>query len=63
VPASVAALSDAKPRNRSIEARRAARMGKFERERLIVDSLNRGVAVAEIAERRRDGEAHARARA
>ena len=49
--ASVAALSAAKPRNRSIEARRAARRAKFERERLIVDSLNRGVSVAEIAAR------------
>jgi hypothetical protein len=51
VPASLALHPAAKPRNRSIEARRAARRAKFERERLIVDSLNRGVAVAEIAER------------
>ena len=49
--ASVAALSAAKPRDRSIEGRRAARTRKFERERLIVDSLNRGLAVAEIARR------------
>ncbi len=48
---SVALRPAAKPRNRSIEARRAARMHKFERERLIVDSLNRGVSVAEIAGR------------
>ena len=47
----VAAPPAAKPRNRSIEARRAARQAKFERERLIVDSLNRGVPVAEIAAR------------
>ena len=40
-----------KPRNRSIEARRAARRARFERERLIVNSLNRGVSVVEIAER------------
>ncbi len=49
--ASVAALPGAKPRNRSIEARRVARMRKCERERLIVNSLNRGVSVAEIAQR------------
>ena len=41
----------ARPRKRSIEARRAARVGKAERERLVIDSLNRGVSVAEIAER------------
>jgi transposase-like protein len=51
MPASVALHANARPRDRSIEARRAARAAKFERERLIVDSLNRGVAVAEIAER------------
>ena len=49
--ASVTVLSAAKPRNRSIEARRAARQARFERERLIVDFLNRGVPVAEIAAR------------
>ena len=38
-------------RDRSIRARRAARQKKFERERLIVDSLNRGVSVAEVAGR------------
>ena len=41
----------AKPRNRSIEARRAARVEKAVRERRIVDSLNRGVSAAEIAAR------------
>ncbi len=41
----------AKSRNRSIEARRAARLAKAGRERLIVDFLNRGVSVAKIAER------------
>ncbi len=49
--ASITVLSPGKPRNRSIEARRAARLATFERERLIVDSLNRGVSVAEIAAR------------
>ncbi len=49
--ASVTILSAEKPRNRSIDARRAARRATFERERLIVDSLNRGVSVAEIAAR------------
>ena len=49
--ASVALHPAEKPRNRSLEARRAARREKFERERLVVDSLNRGVSVAEIAER------------
>ena len=49
--ASVAVLSADKPRNRLIEARRGARRAKFERERLIVDCLNRGVSVAEVAQR------------
>ena len=49
--ASVTVLYPEKPRNRSIEARRAARLARFERERLIVDFLNRGVPVAEIAAR------------
>ena len=49
--ASVAALPGAKARDRSIAGRRAARWEKFERERLIVDFLNRGVSVAEIAGR------------
>ena len=39
-------------RNRSIEARRAARLEKFKRERLVIDYLNRGVSVAEIAVQR-----------
>jgi hypothetical protein len=47
--APVALHSDAKPRDRSIAARRAGRRAKFERERLIVDCLNRGVSAAEIA--------------
>ncbi len=51
MPASVALHPAAKPRDRSIEARGAARRAKFERERLIVDFLNRGVSVAEIAQR------------
>ncbi len=51
MPASVALHPAAKPRDRSIAARRAARRARFERERLIVDYLNRGVSVAEIAER------------
>src|SRR5271157_2100215 len=38
-------------RDRSIEARRAARQAKARRERRIVDLLNRGVSVAEIAAR------------
>ena len=38
-------------RDRSIEATRAARLKKFERERLVIDYLNRGVSVAEIAVR------------
>ena len=42
-------------RKRSIEARRAARLEKARRERGIVDLLNRGVSVAEIAARRAAG--------
>ncbi len=49
--ASLALHPAAKPRDRSIEARRAARREKFERKRVIVDFLNRGVPVVEIAER------------
>ena len=49
--ASLAVHSAEKPRDRSIEARRAARRVRFERERLIVDSLNRGVPLVEIAGR------------
>src|SRR5271166_6186984 len=48
-------------RNRSIEARRAARLKKARREARIVDLLNRGVAVAEIAAR--DGVTEKRMRA
>ena len=44
-------LSADDPRDRSIAARRAARRQRFERERLIVDCLNRRVSAAEIAER------------
>jgi len=40
----------AAPCNPSTDGR-AARLAKFERERLIVDTLNRGVSVAEIAAR------------
>ena len=43
--ASVALHPAENPRNRSLEARRAARRVRFERERLIVDSLNRGLSV------------------
>jgi hypothetical protein len=39
----------AQARNRAIEARRAARLEKFKRERLVIDYLNRGVSVREIA--------------
>jgi len=38
------------PRDRSVEARRAARRAKASRERRIIASLNRGVPVAVIAE-------------
>jgi hypothetical protein len=41
----------ARPRNRSIETRRAKRVEKAVRERRIVDLLNHGVSVAEIAGR------------
>ena len=51
MPVSVALHLAERPRNRSVEARRAARQAKLERERLIVDFLNRGVSVAEIAQR------------
>ena len=46
-----ASVEIAPTRDRSIEARRAARLAKFKRERRILDLLNRGVAVAEIAAR------------
>jgi hypothetical protein len=51
VSPSVALHSAARSRNRSTEARRAARLEKLDRERLIVDYLNRGVSVPEIASR------------
>ncbi len=46
---SVEAVPPAAPRKRSIEARRAARRLRAEREKLIVDFLNRGISVPEIA--------------
>ena len=51
MPASAALVCPETPATGSIEARRASGQKKFERERLIVDSLNRGLPVAEIAER------------
>ena len=44
-------IPPAQVRDRSIEARRAARLARAQRERRIVDLLNRGVTVAEIAAR------------
>jgi DNA-binding NarL/FixJ family response regulator len=44
-----ASVETAPPRDRSIETRRAARLAKAGRERRILDLLNRGVSVAEIA--------------
>ncbi len=49
MPASVETVAAAP--KRSIEARRAARLEKARREGRIVDLLNRGVSVAEIASR------------
>ena len=49
------------PRDRSVEARRAARQAKASRERRIIESLNRGVSVAEIAEWEDVGEKRMRA--
>jgi hypothetical protein len=49
VSESVEAAPPAAPRNRSIETRRAARRLKHEREKLIVESLNRGISIPEIA--------------
>ena len=46
-----AASQPARERDRSTEGRRAAREEKFERERRIVNYLNAGVSVVEIAER------------
>jgi transposase-like protein len=37
------------PRRRSTKVRREARLAKYERERLVVEYLNRGVSVPEIA--------------
>ena len=51
MPEPIAFPSAAKPRNRSIEARRAARVDKGLKERRIVDFLNRGVSIVEIAAR------------
>ena len=48
------------PRDR-LEARRAARQAKARKERRIVELLNRGVSVAEIAEQEDVGEKHMRA--
>jgi DNA-binding NarL/FixJ family response regulator len=48
-------------RDRSVEARRAARQAKASREQRIIESLNRGVSVAAIAEREDVGEKHMRA--
>ena len=48
---SVTVPSAVEMRDRSIEATRAARLKKFERETLVIDYLNRGVSVAEIAVR------------
>jgi hypothetical protein len=49
------------PRDRSVEARRAARQAEASRERRIIESLTRGVSVAEIAEREDVGEKRMRA--
>ena len=46
-----AASQPARERDRSTKGRRAARPEKFERERRIVNYLNAGVSVVEIAER------------
>jgi len=60
VPAE-AASQPTRERDRSTEARRAARQEKFEREKRIVNYLNAGVSVVEIAER--EGVTHRRMRA
>ena len=49
------------PRDRSVEARRAARQAKARRERRIIASLNRGASVAVIAEWEDVGEKRMRA--
>ena len=48
-------------RDRSLAARRAARQAKASRESRIVEGLNRGVSLAEIAEREHVGEKRMRA--
>jgi transposase-like protein len=59
-PAACNPPSDAPVAQSSTEVR-AARLAKFEREQLIVDYLNRGVSVAEIAARVGVAEKHMRA--
>jgi hypothetical protein len=49
LPDPVQALSPAAPRNRALNEAHAARLEKFERERLIVECLCHGLPVAEIA--------------
>jgi hypothetical protein len=49
VSASASVLPAPAARDRSIEARPVARLEKFKREKLVIDYLNRGVFVAEIA--------------
>jgi len=61
VSESVEAVPLAAPRDRSIETRRAARKLKYEREKLIVDCLNRGFSIPEIAEMCGVTEKHMRA--
>ena len=56
-----AASQPARERDRSTKGRRAARPEKFDRERRIVNYLNAGVSVVEIAER--EGVTHRRMRA
>ena len=56
-----AASQPARERDRSTKGRRAARQEKFDRERRIVNYLNAGVSVVEIAER--EGVTHRRMRA
>ena len=46
---SVQSVPPAAPRDRSIEARRAARRLRAEREKLVVEYLNSGISVPEIA--------------
>ena len=58
---SVEAVPLTAPRDRSIETRRASRKLKYEREKLIVDCLNRGFSIPEIAEMCGVTEKHMRA--